>query len=111
MVHLEEFLALSTEHRFRIFFQLGLVSAGGRSIAIGQAEEGLALLRQGREELRAIGAVVGTPGLFTWLARAYAMLGQPAEDATASPRLRGSSRPPTSESAKPSCCIGCRATC
>jgi tetratricopeptide (TPR) repeat protein len=52
----------------------------GRSfIAIGQAEEGLALLRQGREELRAIGAVVGTPALFTSLAVAHAMLGQQAE--------------------------------
>ena len=48
-------------------------------IALGQAQEGLALLTQGLAELRATGAVVGTPMLFTWLAEAHAMLGQPAE--------------------------------
>ncbi len=46
---------------------------------MGQAEEGLALLRQEREELRAIGIVVAKPFLFTSLAMAYALLGQRAE--------------------------------
>jgi class 3 adenylate cyclase/tetratricopeptide (TPR) repeat protein len=79
MVHLEEFLALSTEYRFRYFSSWGRVYRGRSFIAIGQGEEGLALLRQGREELRAIGAVVNTPVLFTSLAWAHAMLGQQAE--------------------------------
>ncbi len=79
MVHLEEFLALSTEHKFRHFSSLALVTRGRLSVASGQAEQGLALLREGREELRAIGAVVGTPALFTSLAVAHAMLGQQAE--------------------------------
>ena len=48
-------------------------------IALGQAQEGLALLTQGLAELRAAGAVLNTPMLLTWLAEAYAMLGQPAE--------------------------------
>ncbi len=79
MVHLEEFLALSTEHKFRHFSSFALVIRGRSFIAIGQAEEGLVLLRQAREELRAIGAVVGMPGLFTSFAMAHAMLGQRAE--------------------------------
>ena len=79
MMHLEEFLALSTEYRFGYFSSLALVIRGRSFVAIGQAEEGLALLRQAREELRAIGAVVGMPGLFTWIAKAHAMLGQQAE--------------------------------
>jgi len=79
LVYLEEFLALSTEHKFRHFSGLARVIRGRSFIALGQAEEGLALLRQGREELRAIGAVVGTPGLFASLALAHAMLGQQAE--------------------------------
>jgi tetratricopeptide (TPR) repeat protein len=79
LVHLEELLALSTEHRFRHFASSTLVIRGRSFIALGQAEEGLALLRQGREELRAIGAVIRTPSLFTSLAMAHAMLGQQAE--------------------------------
>jgi tetratricopeptide (TPR) repeat protein len=78
-VHLEEFLTLSTEYRFGYFSSWARVIRGRSFIAIGQAEEGLALLRQAREEFRAIGAVVGTPGLFTSFARAHAMLGQQAE--------------------------------
>jgi tetratricopeptide (TPR) repeat protein len=49
-------------------------------IALGQAQEGLALLAQGLAELRAIGVVIGTPMMFTWLAEAYAMLRQPTEE-------------------------------
>jgi tetratricopeptide (TPR) repeat protein len=79
MVHLEEFLALSTEHRFRHFSSLAMVIRGRSFIAIGQAEQGLALLRQGREELRVIGVVARTPTVLTSLAMAHAMLGQQAE--------------------------------
>jgi predicted ATPase len=48
-------------------------------IALGQALEGLALLTRGRAELRASGSVANTSMLFTWLAEAHAMLGEPAE--------------------------------
>ena len=41
--------------------------------------------------------------LFTWLAEAHATLGQVTDNRTVSPRLRGSSRPPTSASAKLNC--------
>jgi tetratricopeptide (TPR) repeat protein len=79
MMHLEEFLALSTEHRFRHFSSSALVIRGQLSVAVGQAQEGLTLLRQGLAELRAIGAAVNTPGALTSLAEAHAMLGQRTE--------------------------------
>jgi predicted ATPase len=47
--------------------------------ALGQAQEGLALLTQGLAALRATGAVHTTPLLLMWLAEAHARLGQPVE--------------------------------
>ncbi len=64
---------------FRIILGWALAFRGRSLIALGQAQEGLALLTQGLAELRATGAVVNTPMLFTWLAEAHALLGQPAE--------------------------------
>jgi len=53
----------------------------GRSLlALGQAQEGLALLTQALAELGVSGSVANTPMLFTWLAKAHAMLGQPSEE-------------------------------
>src|SRR5689334_669833 len=62
-------------------FRHFLVSARGKLglVAFGQAQQGLALLTQGLAELRRTGAVVGMPLVFTWLSKAHAMLGQPAE--------------------------------
>ena len=61
MVHMEEILALSTEHGFPFYLGLALAFRGRSLIALGQAQEGLALLTQGLAELRATGAVVRTP--------------------------------------------------
>ena len=81
MVHTEESLALTDRARISALFELGHWHFRGRSlIALGQAQEGLALLTQGLAEFRATGAVITTPMLLTWLAEAYAMLGQPAEE-------------------------------
>jgi tetratricopeptide (TPR) repeat protein len=79
MVHAEEFLAQTTEHRFPFYLGLALAFRGRSLIALGQAKGGLALLKQGLAGLRAIGSVMSTPILFTWLAESYAMLGQRAE--------------------------------
>ena len=79
MVHLEEFLALSTEHRFRFYLGLARAFHGRSLMAVGQAQEGLTLLTQGLAELRAAGRVASTPVLLTALAEAYAMLGQHAD--------------------------------
>ncbi len=78
-VHTEEVLALSTEQGFPHYLGLALAYRGRSLVAFGQAQEGLTLLMQGLAELRAMRSVVWTPMLFTWLAEAYAMLGQPAE--------------------------------
>jgi hypothetical protein len=44
---------------------------GGSLIALGQEQEGLALLTQELAELLANGAVVGLPSLLAGLAKAY----------------------------------------
>ncbi|MFL5284016.1 MAG: AAA family ATPase [Rhodopila sp.] len=80
MVHIEEVLVLSTEHRFPYYFGLALAFRGRSLVALGQTHEGLASLTQGLAELRASGGIASTPMLFTWLAEAYAMLGQRAEE-------------------------------
>jgi tetratricopeptide (TPR) repeat protein len=46
----------------------------------GQAQQGLGLLLQGLAKLRAAGSVSSEGRMFTWLAQAYAMLNQPAEE-------------------------------
>jgi len=79
MLHMEEFLTLSAEQPFQYYSGLALALRGRLLIEIRQAQQGLALLAQGLADLRAIGDVVSMPMLFTWLAQAYAMLGQPAE--------------------------------
>jgi predicted ATPase len=80
MGHIEEFLTLTTEHGFPLYFGYALAWRGRSLIALGKAQEGLALLTQGLAEWRAIGAVVSTSLLFTWLAEAYAKLDQPDEE-------------------------------
>ena len=111
-VHLEETLALATEHGFPFYLGLALAFRGRSLIALGQAQEALTLLTQGLTELRAIGAVVSTPILFIWLAEAYALLGQPDEERNC---LAEAARivEITEErwSLKLSCCTGCRAIC
>ena len=59
--HAEELLALSTEHGFPFYLAWATVFRGRSLIALGQAQEGLALLTQGLAEMRATGAVAGTP--------------------------------------------------
>jgi predicted ATPase len=80
MGHIEEFLTLTTEHGFPLYFGYALAWRGRSLIALGKAQEGLALLTQGLAEWRAIGAVASTSLLFTWLAEAYAKLDQPDEE-------------------------------
>ena len=79
MAHAEELLALATEHRFPFFLGLGLAHRGRSLITCGQLQEGVASLAKGLAELSAIGAVTTRSILFTWLADAYAKLGQSDE--------------------------------
>ena len=75
----EELLALSTEHGLP--FHLGWATAfrGASLTALGQAQEGLTLITQGMEAIRATGAVTSTSTVLMLLAEAYAMVGQPAD--------------------------------
>ena len=79
MVHLEECVDLSTKHGFPFYLSWALAYRGQLLLAIGQTQEGLALITQGLVEVRATGAIADTAMLFTWLAEAYAMLGQRAK--------------------------------
>ena len=78
--HTEELLALSTEHGFSLWPARATAFRGRLLTALGQAQEGLALLTQGLAETRATGAVAHTPMLLIWLAEAHAMLGRHVKD-------------------------------
>jgi class 3 adenylate cyclase/tetratricopeptide (TPR) repeat protein len=80
MLHMQELLTLSTEHGFPHYLGLGLAFRGRSLIALGQAQEGLALLTQALTELRPTEDVAGMPILLVWLAEAHAMLRQSAEE-------------------------------
>ena len=75
----EELLAISTEHQLPFHFGWATAFHGASVTARGQAHEGLSLLTQGLEALRATGAVMNTSIVLMWLAEAYAMVGQPAD--------------------------------
>ena len=77
--HAEELLALSTEHGLPVFLAWATVARGMSLTALGQGQEGLSLITRGIAGLRATGAVAGTSGALVLLARAYAMVGQPAD--------------------------------
>ncbi|WP_247517018.1 adenylate/guanylate cyclase domain-containing protein [Bradyrhizobium sp. 190] len=75
----EELLAVSTEHRFPLHFGWATAFHGASLTALGQAHEGLTLLTQGLEALRATGTVLNTSIVLMWLAEAYAMIAQPSD--------------------------------
>jgi tetratricopeptide (TPR) repeat protein len=79
MVHIEELLALSSMHGFPFYVSWAQTYHGRSLFARGQVHEGLALLTQALERVRATEGVVNTPMLFTWLAEAHAVLGRHAE--------------------------------
>jgi tetratricopeptide (TPR) repeat protein len=78
-VHTEEVLTLTAEHGFPNFLSWARAYHGQSLISLGQAEEGLALVKQGSAELRAAGAILSTPMRLASLAEGYAILGQRAE--------------------------------
>jgi predicted ATPase len=75
----EELLALSTEHGFPFYFGWATAFRGVSLTALGQAQEGLALLTHGLAAVRATGSVANTPLALMMLAETSAMLGQPVE--------------------------------
>jgi len=77
--HTEELLALSTEHDFPLFLGWAIALRGWGLVTLGEAREGLVLLKQGLTTVRGTGAVAGTSRQYLWLAQAYAVLGQPLQ--------------------------------
>ena len=75
----EELLALSTEHGFPQHLGWATIYLGMSFTLRQQAQEGLALLMQGLEAVRATGNIANTPHLFMALAEAHLMLGQPVQ--------------------------------
>jgi len=74
----EELLAISTEHRFPLPLGFATAFHGASLTELGQAHEGLTLITQGLEALRATGTVLNTAIVLMWLAKAYATVGQPS---------------------------------
>jgi predicted ATPase len=77
--HADEAVALSAEQDFPVLLAHGIVFRGWALSALGQAQEGLALITKGLSMYRATGAVLFTPSMLTRLAEAYARLGQPVQ--------------------------------
>jgi predicted ATPase len=73
--HAEELVALSNEHGFPLWLGLGLLQYGRSLTALGQVQDGLALLARGLSVLRGAGAVVHTPRALCFLAEAHAKVG------------------------------------
>jgi predicted ATPase len=72
----QEVLHLTREHDFPHYLGWALLQQGRSLVTRGLAEEGLAVLTQSLEVLRATGNGVSMPMLFSSLAEAYAALGQ-----------------------------------
>jgi len=77
--HVEELLALSTEHGFPVYLGWATAYRGMWLTALGQAQEGLTLLTQGLAARRVTGCTLSTPTVLVGFAETYAMLGQPVE--------------------------------
>jgi predicted ATPase len=78
--HAEELVALSNDHGFPLWLGVGLLQHGRSLTALGQVQDGLAVLARGLSVLRAAGAIVHTPRALCFLAEAHAKVGS-LEDA------------------------------
>jgi predicted ATPase len=75
----DEMFSLGNEHGFPLWTGWALFYQGLWSTAVGQASEGVSLITQALALTRITGAVISSPLLLTFLAEAFAKLGQPAE--------------------------------
>jgi predicted ATPase len=75
-------LALAHEQGFPHWLPLGAIRQGWALAELGQAKEGLAGMRQGRETMQAMGAVLNMPLNLAWLAEGYGKTGQAEEGLT-----------------------------
>jgi tetratricopeptide (TPR) repeat protein len=75
----QELTSLSNEHGFPFYVAWGNFWQGYSLTVLGRPEESLHLMTKCLSSLRAMGAVVGTPGVLAGLAAAYGALGRPVE--------------------------------
>jgi predicted ATPase len=75
----KELVALASEHGFPLWVGYGTSYQGWSLAALGQPQEGLALLTNALQVLRGTGAVASTPWTLMLLGEAHVMLGQPVE--------------------------------
>ena len=112
--HAEEAIALSNEHGFPYLLGYALLHRGWSLMALGQPQEGFALLTEGRSVLSDAGAVAGGPWALALLTEANAKLGRPFDglDCLAGPP-RSSTRPTTATARRSHtrCGASYRATC
>jgi predicted ATPase/energy-coupling factor transporter ATP-binding protein EcfA2 len=74
--HSETLLALATEHGFRRYGAFGALARGTMLTMQGQAEPGLAQIRQAVAALQAVESAGTIPTALAWLAEAYGQVGQ-----------------------------------
>ena len=77
--HIDELLALSTERGLPLNLGWATAYRGASFVALGQGQQGLALITQALTAIRATGAITGTPDLLMMMAAAYAKLGRPGD--------------------------------
>jgi predicted ATPase len=73
--HAEELVAVSNEHGFPLWLGVGLLQHGRSLTALGQVQDGLAILERSLSVLRAAGTVIHTPRALCFLADARARVG------------------------------------
>jgi DNA-binding SARP family transcriptional activator/class 3 adenylate cyclase len=77
--HAEEAAALASEHGFPLFSAWGMILRGWSLTALGQVQDGVALLTQGLSAYRAMGGVSRGSQALMMIADAYAKLRRPIE--------------------------------
>src|SRR5262249_6027457 len=75
----DESVRLASDNGFRLLLAYAICSRGGALVERGQAEEGIAQLREGLASAHASGSGLGQTWVLALLAAAYGRLGRPEE--------------------------------
>ncbi|MBV8356684.1 MAG: hypothetical protein JO189_01935, partial [Deltaproteobacteria bacterium] len=75
----DAYLQIANEHGFQLFSTVAILHRGATLVVSGQAEEGIAHLREGLDAIQATGAEVCRPFYLPYLAVGYAILGRVEE--------------------------------
>jgi class 3 adenylate cyclase/tetratricopeptide (TPR) repeat protein len=80
--HTEELLTLATERSLPLNLGWAMAYRGASFVALERAQEGLSLISRALTEIRATGAVTGTPDLLVMMAEAWGKVGKPGDGFT-----------------------------